>query len=239
MHLNPKELRGSRMHVDATAVHGRFDHRQIKQLALQGAAALTLLGIGWAQAACSLSSERMHADREEKLVAARKAYTDGLLYLAFDRYQVQANDGHVESEVFVAWMLSQGVGCEKDEPGCCLLRASSSAWAPAGLLLLRPLVDESWRAYEGLSLLRDGCRQAASALDVSGRLFIGSWQRHFTGSSTVLQSPERGCDAWSCLRAARTGSSRSARQTRHCLAAYRARGDSCRGLLGLHGLHGQ
>jgi TPR repeat protein len=57
----------------------------------------------------------MHADREEKLVAARKAYADGLLYLAFDLYQVQADEGHVESQVFVAWMLSQGVGCEKDE----------------------------------------------------------------------------------------------------------------------------
>jgi TPR repeat protein len=38
-----------------------------------------------------------------------------LLYLAFDLYQVLADNGHVESQVFVAWMLSQGVGCEKDE----------------------------------------------------------------------------------------------------------------------------
>jgi TPR repeat protein len=57
----------------------------------------------------------MHADRSEKLVAARKAYTDGLLYLAFDLYQVLADEGHVESQVFVAWMLSQGIGCEKNE----------------------------------------------------------------------------------------------------------------------------
>lgn len=57
----------------------------------------------------------MHVDRDEKLIAARKAYKDGLLYLAFDLYQVLADDGHVESQVFVAWMLSQGVGCERDE----------------------------------------------------------------------------------------------------------------------------
>ncbi|MGJ7499907.1 RHS repeat-associated core domain-containing protein [Variovorax sp. ZT5P49] len=44
------------MHFDATAAHGSFNHRQIKRLALQGAAVLTLLSIsGWAQAACSLS----------------------------------------------------------------------------------------------------------------------------------------------------------------------------------------
>ncbi|MGJ7583096.1 tetratricopeptide repeat protein, partial [Variovorax sp. RHLX14] len=43
------------------------------------------------------------------------AYKDGLIYLAFDLYQVQADEGHVESQVFVAWMLSQGIGCEKDE----------------------------------------------------------------------------------------------------------------------------
>lgn len=56
----------------------------------------------------------MHADRTEKLVAAQKAYKDGLLYLAFDLYRLLADDGHVESQVFVAWMLSQGIGCQKD-----------------------------------------------------------------------------------------------------------------------------
>jgi hypothetical protein len=44
------------MHFDATAAHGSFNHRQLKRLALQGAAVLTLLGLsGWAQAACSLN----------------------------------------------------------------------------------------------------------------------------------------------------------------------------------------
>jgi len=44
------------MHFDATAAHGSSSHRQLKRLALQGAAVLTLLGIsGWAQAACSLN----------------------------------------------------------------------------------------------------------------------------------------------------------------------------------------
>ncbi|MCR8960562.1 sel1 repeat family protein [Variovorax sp. S2] len=57
----------------------------------------------------------MQADRAEKLVAAQKAYTDGLLYLAFDLYRLLADDGHVESQVFVAWTLSQGIGCQKDE----------------------------------------------------------------------------------------------------------------------------
>lgn len=57
----------------------------------------------------------MHADRAEKLVLARKAYTDGLLYLAFDLYQTLADEGHVESQVHVAWMLTQGIGCQKDE----------------------------------------------------------------------------------------------------------------------------
>jgi len=57
----------------------------------------------------------MQADRAEKLVAAQKAYTDGLLYLAFDLYRLLADDGHVESQVLVAWTLSQGIGCQKDE----------------------------------------------------------------------------------------------------------------------------
>lgn len=57
----------------------------------------------------------MHADRTEKLVAAQKAYKGGLLYLAFDLYKVLADEGHVESQVFVAWMLTQGIGCPKDE----------------------------------------------------------------------------------------------------------------------------
>lgn len=50
----------------------------------------------------SKAPKRMHADRAEKLVAAEKAYTDGLLYLVFDLYRRLADDGHVESQVFVA-----------------------------------------------------------------------------------------------------------------------------------------
>lgn len=57
----------------------------------------------------------MHADRTEKLLNARKAYTDGLLYLAFDLYEVLADEGHVESQFFIAWMLTRGIGCQKDE----------------------------------------------------------------------------------------------------------------------------
>jgi TPR repeat protein len=57
----------------------------------------------------------MHADRTEKLVAASNAYKGGLQYLAFDLYKVLADDGHVESQVFVAWMLTLGIGCQKDE----------------------------------------------------------------------------------------------------------------------------
>ena len=57
----------------------------------------------------------MHERDDERLLAAYKAYKDGLFHLAFDLYQGLADDGHVESQVFVAWMLTMGVGCRKEE----------------------------------------------------------------------------------------------------------------------------
>lgn len=49
------------------------------------------------------------------LRAALAAYREGRLGLAFTLYEQLAQDGHVESQVFVAWMLSEGIGCSKDE----------------------------------------------------------------------------------------------------------------------------
>ena len=50
----------------------------------------------------------------EKLAAAVHAYKNGLLHLAFDLYKQVADSDHVDSQVFVAWMLENGVGCAEN-----------------------------------------------------------------------------------------------------------------------------
>jgi hypothetical protein len=57
----------------------------------------------------------MHTEQANKVHAALAAYRDGRINLAFDLYGQLADEGHVESQIFVAWMLSQGIGCTKDE----------------------------------------------------------------------------------------------------------------------------
>ncbi|MEO8024658.1 tetratricopeptide repeat protein [Polaromonas sp.] len=57
----------------------------------------------------------MHTEQAEKLSAAFAAYKEGQINLAFDLYKRLADEGHAEGQVFVAWMLSQGIGCTKDE----------------------------------------------------------------------------------------------------------------------------
>lgn len=57
----------------------------------------------------------MQADQAEKVAAAFAAYKRGQLYLAFDLYKQLADSGHAESQVFIAWMLSQGIGCSTSE----------------------------------------------------------------------------------------------------------------------------
>lgn len=57
----------------------------------------------------------MNTEQSEKVRAAFAAYKKGQIYLSFDLYKCLADEGHVESQVFVAWMLTQGVGCTKDE----------------------------------------------------------------------------------------------------------------------------
>ena len=49
------------------------------------------------------------------ICAASIAYKKGLVNLAFDLYKSLADEGHVESQIFVAWMLNQGIGCVKSE----------------------------------------------------------------------------------------------------------------------------
>lgn len=57
----------------------------------------------------------MHVEQAEKVAAAFAAYKGGQLHLAFDLYKQLADSGHSESQVFIAWMLSQGIGCTTNE----------------------------------------------------------------------------------------------------------------------------
>lgn len=57
----------------------------------------------------------MHTEIAEKVRAAFAAYKEGHSNLAFDLYKQLADAGHAESQVFTAWLLSQGIGCTKDE----------------------------------------------------------------------------------------------------------------------------
>lgn len=59
--------------------------------------------------------KHMHTEQAEGLRAAFAAYKEGHFNLAFDLYKELADEGHAESQVFIAWMLSQGVGCAKSE----------------------------------------------------------------------------------------------------------------------------
>ena len=47
--------------------------------------------------------------------AALAAYRAHRLGLAFQLYEQLAQEGNAECQVFVGWMLSEGVGCAKDE----------------------------------------------------------------------------------------------------------------------------
>ena len=57
----------------------------------------------------------MPVEQAEGIRAALAAYEDGQINLAFDLYKRLADEGHAESQVFVAWMLSAGIGCTRDE----------------------------------------------------------------------------------------------------------------------------
>ena len=57
----------------------------------------------------------MYATHADELRRASAAYKEGRLYQAFDLYKQLADAGHAESQVFVAWMLSLGVGCTRNE----------------------------------------------------------------------------------------------------------------------------
>ena len=56
----------------------------------------------------------MYTEQSEKVRAALAAYQKGHVNLAFDLYKQLADEGHAESQIFTAWMLSQGIGCTKD-----------------------------------------------------------------------------------------------------------------------------
>lgn len=59
--------------------------------------------------------EHMDTEQVERLRAAFAAYKSGQINLAFDSYKQLADEGQVDSQIFIAWMLSQGIGCAKDE----------------------------------------------------------------------------------------------------------------------------
>lgn len=57
----------------------------------------------------------MSRSQNELLRMAAVAYRDGQFYLAFDLYKEAADNGSSQGQVFVAWMLSRGIGCVRNE----------------------------------------------------------------------------------------------------------------------------
>lgn len=54
-------------------------------------------------------------DPRSSLAAAKAAYDAGNFEQAFGLYRAIAEAGNTEAQVFVAWMLTEGVGCKVDE----------------------------------------------------------------------------------------------------------------------------
>ena len=54
-------------------------------------------------------------DLRSRLGAAKTAYDTGNFEQAFGLYRAIAEAGNTEAQVFVAWMLTKGVGCQADE----------------------------------------------------------------------------------------------------------------------------
>ncbi|MDR6536028.1 tetratricopeptide repeat protein [Variovorax soli] len=75
----------------------------------------------------------MHTDQAERVQAAFAAYKGGRVNLAYDLYRQLADEGNAESQIFTAWMLSQGVGCTRDEAQAAIYYERAAALGhPAG-----------------------------------------------------------------------------------------------------------
>lgn len=118
----------------------------------------------------------MNAADADALGRAHACYRQGRLHQAFDLYQRLANAGHAESQVFVAWMLSQGIGCEKDEVAAARHFAHAAA-----------LGHSAGCFYHGRWLAKAGDHASAY------RLFLrGADQGHLPSTFRVGHSLARG-----------------------------------------------
>ena len=99
----------------------------------------------------------MLARTPEKLRAALSAHRTGQLGLAFQLYEQLANEGHAESQVFIAWMLSEGIGCSKDEAKAAMFFEKAAA-----------LGDPTGSFYFGRWLTKQGEHERAYAFYQKG-----------------------------------------------------------------------
>jgi TPR repeat protein len=75
---------------------------------------------------------RVNGLRASLIRAAFTAYKEGHANLAFALYTQLADAGHPESQVFTAWLLSQGIGCTKDEAKAATYYERAAALGNAG-----------------------------------------------------------------------------------------------------------
>lgn len=69
----------------------------------------------------------MDSTHANELRRANSAYKAGRLREAFSLYEQLANAGHAESQVFVAWMLSNGLGCAKNDAAAAIFYERAAA----------------------------------------------------------------------------------------------------------------
>lgn len=104
--------------------------------------------------------ENMKARTARKLRAALEAYRKGRLGLAFTLYQQLAHDGHSESQVFVAWMLSEGIGCPKDESTAAMFFEQAAAQDhPIGSFYFARWLTKQGEHERAYGFYHDGARR--------------------------------------------------------------------------------
>jgi uncharacterized protein len=95
----------------------------------------------------------------EQLSAARSAFRKGLYQVAFARYHELAEAGQPECQVFLAWMLGQGIGCDQDEARAAQLYERAAALGnPVGCFYFGRWLTKNGDHTTALRLYRESAK---------------------------------------------------------------------------------
>lgn len=91
----------------------------------------------------------------EEMDAARAAFRDKQFELALGRYRILAERSQPECQVFLAWMLTEGIGCQKNEREAALFYERAAALGnPVGCFYFGRWLTRIGRHEQALSLYR-------------------------------------------------------------------------------------